>query len=331
MLAQNAGMPSDAPPHRTAEAFLEAYLRELAAVAGRSQYTIRNYRNDIGSFLRWCRERAVEPLAVNRQRFREYLGELKEGGMAPASLTRRASTVHGFYRYLHREGVTPRDLLHGTALPKRPRRLPKVLDPGALERLIEAPDLSTPAGLRDRAMMELLYGGGLRISELVALDLGQVNLGEGLAVVHGKGSKERVALFGEPAMEALERYLAKGRPALAAKAKGATPALFLNRFGGRLTARSVQALVKRYAVAAGIPADVHPHLFRHSFATHLLDGGADLRVVQELLGHSSAATTQIYTHVSRAKQAELAAAAWERLAEEAMESGRGRRRAARQK
>jgi integrase/recombinase XerC len=320
-------MPTPAP-HKTAEAFLEAYLRELGAVAGRSAYTIRNYRNDIGAFLRWCRERELEPLAISRQVFREYLGELKEAGMAAASLTRRTSTVHGFYRYLQREGATERDLLHGLAMPKRPRRLPKVLDPGALDRLLTAPDAETPQGLRDRAMMELLYGGGLRISELVALDVGQVNLGEGTAIVHGKGAKERLVLFGEPAMLALERYLAEGRPALAAGAKRGQgcPALFLNRFGGRLTARSVQGLVRRYAVAAGIPADVHPHLLRHSFATHLLDGGADLRIVQELLGHASAATTQIYTHVSRQLQAELTRSAWERLAEESLESGRQRRR-----
>ncbi|PFG75057.1 tyrosine recombinase [Tepidiforma thermophila] len=322
-------MPTPAP-HKTAEAFLEAYLRELGAVAGRSAYTIRNYRNDIGAFLRWCRERELEPLAISRQVFREYLGELKEAGMAAASLTRRTSTVHGFYRYLQREGATERDLLHGLAMPKRPRRLPKVLDPGALDRLLTAPDVETPQGLRDRAMMELLYGGGLRISELVALDVGQVNLGEGTAIVHGKGAKERLVLFGEPAMLALERYLAEGRPALAAGAKRGQgcPALFLNRFGGRLTARSVQGLVRRYAVAAGIPADVHPHLLRHSFATHLLDGGADLRIVQELLGHASAATTQIYTHVSRQLQAELTRSAWERLAEESLESGRQRRRKA---
>ena len=322
-------MPTPAP-HKTAEAFLEAYLRELGAVAGRSAYTIRNYRNDIGAFLRWCRERELEPLAISRQVFREYLGELKEAGMAAASLTRRTSTVHGFYRYLQREGATERDLLHGLAMPKRPRRLPKVLDPGALDRLLTAPDAETPQGLRDRAMMELLYGGGLRISELVALDVGQVNLGEGTAIVHGKGAKERLVLFGEPAMLALERYLAEGRPALAAGAKRGQgcPALFLNRFGGRLTARSVQGLVRRYAVAAGIPADVHPHLLRHSFATHLLDGGADLRIVQELLGHASAATTQIYTHVSRQLQAELTRSAWERLAEESLESGRQRRRKA---
>lgn len=322
-------MPSIAP-HKTAEAFLEAYLRELGTVAGRSPHTIRNYRNDIGAFLRWCRERELEPLAVSRQTFREYLGELKAGGMAPASLTRRTSTVHGFYRYLQREGATERDLLHGTVMPKRPRRLPKVLDPTTLARLLETPDPSTPQGLRDRALMELLYGGGLRISELVSLDLGQVNLAEGAAIVHGKGAKERLVLFGEPAMQALERYLARGRPLLAAAAKGgrAAPALFLNRFGGRLTARSVQELVRKHAVAAGIPAEVHPHLLRHSFATHLLDGGADLRIVQELLGHSSPATTQIYTHVSRQMQAQLTRQAWERLAEETLESGRARRRRA---
>lgn len=318
------------PAHKTAEAFLEAYLRELSAVAGRSAYTIRNYRNDIGAFLRWCRERELEPLEISRQAFREYLGELKVGGMVAASLTRRTSTVHGFYRYLQREGATERDLLHGIAMPKRPRRLPKVLDPGTLARLLATPDEKTPQGLRDRAMMELLYGGGLRISELVSLDTGQVSLAEGSAIVHGKGAKERLVLFGEPAMVSLERYLAEGRRVLIAGSKrpAASPALFVNRFGGRLTARSVQALVRKYAVAAGIPAEVHPHLLRHSFATHLLDGGADLRIVQELLGHSSATTTQIYTHVSRQKQAELTRAAWERLAEEALESGRKRRRRA---
>jgi site-specific recombinase XerD len=318
------------PAHKTAEAFLEAYLRELSAVAGRSAYTIRNYRNDIGAFLRWCRERELEPLAISRQAFREYLGELKDSGMVAASLTRRTSTVHGFYRYLQREGATERDLLHGIAMPRRPRRLPKVLDPGTLARLLATPDEETPQGLRDRAMMELLYGGGLRISELVSLDVGQVSLAEGSAIVHGKGAKERLVLFGEPAMVSLERYLAEGRAALIAGSKrpAASPALFVNRFGGRLTARSVQALVRKYAVAAGIPAEVHPHLLRHSFATHLLDGGADLRIVQELLGHSSATTTQIYTHVSRQKQAELTRAAWERLAEEALESGRKRRRRA---
>lgn len=322
-------MPTVAP-HKSAEAFLEAYLRELSAVGNRSDYTIRNYRNDIGSFLHWCAAREIEPLRISRQTFREFLTELKDGGMVPASITRRTSTVHGFYKYLHAEGATERDLLYGIALPKRPKRLPKVLDPAMLNSLLDAPDTSTPAGLRDRAMLELLYGGGLRISELVSLNVGQVDLGDGSAVIHGKGAKERQVLFGEPAMQALERYLEAGRPELvrAAGARRATDALFLNRFGGRLTARSVQTLIKRHAVAAGIAADVHPHLLRHSFATHLLDGGADLRIVQDLLGHSSANTTQIYTHVSQARQAAVSAAAWEKVAEQALEGPRRKRRAA---
>lgn len=319
-------MPSPAP-HKSAQAFLEAYLRELSAVGGRSPYTIRNYRTDIGGFLAWCDEHGHEPLGTTRQVFREYLTELKESGMVAASITRRTSTVHGFYKYLHREGATERDLLYGVALPKRPKRLPKVLDPALLDALLTSPDPSTPQGLRDRAMLELLYGGGLRISELVSLDLGQVNLADGSAIIHGKGSKERVVLFGEPAMQALERYLESGRPALieGGRRPGAAAALFLNRFGGRLTARSVQTLIKRHALAAGIPVDVHPHLLRHSFATHLLDGGADLRIVQDLLGHSSANTTQIYTHVSQARQAQVSAAAWEKLAEQALEWPRRKR------
>lgn len=315
------------PAHKTAEAFLEAYLRELSAVGGRSPYTIRNYRNDIGDFFRWCGDRKLDPLETNRQLFREYLGEVKERGIVAASITRRTSTVHGFYKYLLQEHATGRDLLFGVALPKRPKRLPKVLDPSLLDALLSAPDPSTPQGLRDRAMLEMLYGGGLRISELVSLEMRQVDLGDGATIVHGKGAKERMVLFGEPAMLALEAYLAAGRPLLAVAATGrhADNALFLNRFGRRLTARSVQSLIKRHALAAGISVDVHPHLLRHSFATHLLDGGADLRIVQDLLGHSSANTTQIYTHVSQARQAQVSAAAWEKIADQALDKPRRRR------
>lgn len=317
------------PAHKTAEAFLDAYLRELSAVGGRSPYTIRNYRNDIGDFLRWSAERHIDPLHTNRQIFREYLGEVKERGMVAASITRRTSTVHCFYKYLVQEGATEKDLLYGVALPKRPKRLPKVLDPALLDTLLASPDPATPQGLRDRAMLEMLYGGGLRISELTGLDMRQMNLGDGSAIVHGKGAKERVVLFGEPAMVALETYLAAARPLLAIASTGhhVDPALFLNRFGRRLTARSIQTLIKRHALAAGISADIHPHLLRHSFATHLLDGGADLRIVQDLLGHSSANTTQIYTHVSQARQAKVSAAAWEKIAEQALEKPRRRRNA----
>lgn len=310
--------------HKTAEAFLDAYLRELAAVANRSPLTIRNYRNDIGQFLAWCREGEREPLEMTRALFRTYLGELRERGIVAASVTRRTSTIHAFYRYLQQENATERDLLFGVALPKRPKRLPKVLDHGVIAALLAAPDRTTPQGLRDRAMFELLYGSGLRVSELVGLDLGSVDFDEAAAIVRGKGSKERLVLFGEPALAALEVYLREGRPFLA---KGAEAALFLNRLGTRLTARSVQTAIRQHALAAGIAQDVHPHLLRHSFATHLLDGGAGLRTVQDLLGHSSPNTTQIYTHVSQARQAEVSEAAWTKIAEDAL--GGGRRRARR--
>ncbi|MBI2765195.1 MAG: tyrosine recombinase XerC [Chloroflexi bacterium] len=309
--------------HKTAPAYLAAYLRELAAVGNRSPHTIRNYRNDIGDFLAWCEQAPVEPLMVTRQQFRAYLAGLRERGIVAPSITRRTSTVHGFYRYLLREGATERDLLYGVALPKRPKRLPKVLELPVVESLLAAPDLTTPQGLRDRAMLELLYGGGLRISELVGLDVTHVSLGDGAAIVLGKGSKERVVLFGRPAIEAVEAYLRHGRGLLSS---GPEPALFLNRFGKRLTARSVQTSIKQHALAAGILQDVHPHLLRHSFATHLLDGGAGLRTVQDLLGHTSPNTTQIYTHVSQARQAKVSDEAWTKIAEDAL--GAGRRKAA---
>jgi len=311
--------------HKTAAAYLEAYLRELQAVGNRSVYTIRNYRNDIGHFLSYCEEEGIEPLETTRQVFRTYLGTLHEKGMVAASITRRTSTVHGFYKYLLREGATGKDLLYGVALPKKPKRLPKVLDQTVIEALMGAPDLSTPQGMRDRAIFELLYGGGLRISELVGLDTGQVDLEYGAAIIRGKGAKERMVLFGRPATDAVDAYLQSARPRLAS---GPEPALFLNRSGGRLTARSVQSIIKRHALGAGIMQDVHPHLLRHSFATHLLDGGADLRIVQDLLGHSSANTTQIYTHVSRARQAEVTAAAWAKIAEQVLERPRRPRREA---
>ena len=311
--------------HKTAEAYFEAYLRELAAVGNRSPHTLRNYRNDIGQFLAWCEAEGRPALAVDRHAFRSYLAGLRDQGIVAASITRRTSTIHGFYRYLQREGATEQDLLYGTALPKKPKRLPKVLDGKAIEALLGAPDRSTPAGLRDAAILELLYGGGLRISELAALDVRSIDRGEWAAIVRGKGAKERLVLFGKPAMEALEAYLRDGRGKLA---RGPDPALFLNRSGGRLSARSVQSLIKRHALAAGIAEDVHPHLLRHSFATHLLDGGAALRIVQDLLGHSSPNTTQIYTHVSRAQLAKISEKAWEQIAEAALEKPRGRRIAA---
>jgi site-specific recombinase XerD len=204
--------------------------------------------------------------------------------------------------------------------PKAARRLPDILTTEDIDRIAAAADGAGPADLRDRALIELLYAAGLRVSEVAALDLAQLDLRDRSVRVFGKGKKERVGVFGEPAAAALNRYLKAGRPELVT---GKEPALFLNRFGGRLTARSVQSIVRKYATKAGLPLAVHPHLLRHSFATHLLDGGADLRVVQELLGHESPNTTQIYTHVSEARKRETMESAFEELGR--IEAERSRR------
>jgi len=191
--------------------------------------------------------------------------------------------------------------------PKLDKRLPTFLTLEEIERLLKAPDLSTPQGQRDRALLELLYASGLRVSEVVSLNLGQIDLDTGEIRVRGKGSKERITLMGKPAINALTTYLNQGRPKLLSK-RGSS-ALFLNRYGGRLTVRSVQKTLEKYAKIANVGKRVHPHMLRHTFATHLLDGGADLRVVQELLGHANLSSTQIYTHVtkSQARKVYLAA------------------------
>jgi integrase/recombinase XerC len=183
--------------------------------------------------------------------------------------------------------------------PKLDKRLPSFLTMEEIERLLNAPDLSTPQGQRDRALLELLYASGLRVSEVVSLNLERIDLDTNEIRVWGKGSKERVVLMGKPAANALNIYLNQGRPNLLGK-KGSS-ALFLNRYGGRLVERRVQRILEKYAKIAGIGKRVHPHMLRHTFATHLLDGGADLRVVQELLGHANLSSTQIYTHVTKSQ------------------------------
>ena len=219
--------------------------------------------------------------------------------MAKASIARKLSAIRSFCRYLLREGMMSANPIADTSSPKLDKRLPSFLSIAEMESLLKAPDLSTPVGQRDRALMELLYAAGIRVSELANLDTGQVNLNSNEIRVWGKGSKERVVLIGEPAAEALSAYLSQGRAKLMGKKKGS--ALFVNRYGKRLTERSVQKMLQKYAILAGIDKRIYPHLLRHTFATHLLDGGADLRVVQELLGHANLSSTQIYTHVSQSQ------------------------------
>jgi integrase/recombinase XerC len=276
------------------------YVNYLDAERNASRYTVRNYTHDLLDFFSYLKSKKIGSLnEVDRQVLRGYLSYLMKEGFAKVSLSRKLSAIRSFYRYLLREELVESSPVADTSSPKLDKRLPKFLNPDEVVRLLEAPDSSTAAGQRDRALIELLYASGLRVSELASLDLEQVNLETNEIRAWGKGAKERVVLMGKPAAAALASYLSQGRPQLLGKKKGS--ALFLNRNGGRLTARSIQRILGKHTRAAGIKKRVHPHLLRHTFATHLLDGGADLRVVQELLGHASLVSTQIYTHVSQSR------------------------------
>jgi len=279
------------------EDLLAAYIRWLQAERNLSPYTLRNYESDLRAFFGYLEERDGSAVtAVDRLVLRRYLGQLRSEGMAPASIVRKVSTIRSFYRFLAREGRVAQDPLVGVRGPKKGRRLPSFLSGGQVLSILGAVQGETPKDLRDRAIVELFYAAGLRLSELVGLDTGDASIGERQVRVLGKGNKERIALMGRSAASALERYLKEGRPAFIRRPQ--ERALFLNKQGGRLSARAVQLLLRRCALKAGLDERVFPHLLRHTFATHMLDGGADLRVVQELLGHARATSTQIYTHVS---------------------------------
>ena len=276
------------------------YINYLQVERNASPYTVRNYTTDLMGFFGFLRGKKIGSLKeVDKHVLRDYLSHLMEQGFVKASIARKLSAIRSFYRYLLREEIIATSPLATTSSPKLDRRLPSFLTIDEMTRLLETPNLSTPQGRRDRAFMELLYASGLRVSELANLNRGQVDLDPREIRVWGKGSKERMVLMGEPAASALTAYLKQGRPELLGSKKNS--ALFLNHNGGRLTERSVQSILQEYANIAGIGKRVHPHMLRHTFATHLLDGGADLRVVQELLGHARLSSTQIYTHVSKSQ------------------------------
>ena len=301
------------------QAVFNKYVDYLEAERNASPYTVRNYTTDLLGFFQFLRDKKIDSLKeVDRHVLRDYLSYLMEKGFVKASIARKLSAIRSFYRYLLREEIISVSPVATTSSPKLDRRLPSFLTIEEINRLLEAPDLSTPQGLRDRALLELLYASGLRVSELVSLNLEQVNLDTNEVRVWGKGSKERIVLMGQPAARALSTYLTRGRPEFLGK-KG-TGALFLNRYGRRLIERRVQRILEKYTGIAGIGRRVHPHMLRHTFATHLLDGGADLRVVQELLGHASLSSTQIYTHVSKSQAKKVYLSAHPMAQEKADES-----------
>ncbi len=276
------------------------YINYLKAERNASPYTIRNYTADLRDFFQFLSAKGVSSLKeVDRYVLRDYLSWLMERGIVKASVARKLSAIRSFYRYLLREGMISTSPVATTSSPKLDKRLPSFLTIEQVVRLLTAPDLAKPVGLRDRALLELLYASGLRVSELVNLNVAQLNLDSGEIRVLGKGSKERMVLMGKPAARALSIYLNEGRPKL--QGEKVSDALLTNRYGKRLSARGAQRILGKYASLAGIDKRVHPHLLRHTFATHLLDGGADLRVVQELLGHADLSSTQIYTHVTKSQ------------------------------
>jgi integrase/recombinase XerC len=299
------------------QTIVDHYVNYLRAGKNASPNTVRTYlsalignktRGKEKGFFQFLFARKINSLeAVNKQTLRDYMLWLMQQGVARASIANKLSAIRSFYRYLQREELIKENPIEKITSPKLDRRLPIILTTDEIIRLLEAPTSEKPVGQRDKAILELLYASGLRVSEIVSLNLSQVDLHEREIRVIGKGNKERIVLMGEPALKALVTYLEDGRLKLRGERK--TEALFISHTGKRLIERRIQKIIDRYAKAANIPRKIHPHILRHTFATHMLDGGADLRVVQELLGHASLSTTQIYTHVSKsqAKKVYLAA------------------------
>jgi integrase/recombinase XerC len=284
---------------------VRAFLEDLKHRRGLSSNTVSSYESDLIQFQVFLEEELgkAEPTSVDVLAIRSFLAHLHGQGMARASIARKLAALRTFFRFLVREGTIESNPARLVSTPRLDRKLPARIEENEVERLLEAPDPTTPLGRRDRAMLELLYAAGLRIGELTGLDLSTCDMGSRLVRVRGKGNKERIVPFGEPAEEALSSYL-RDRRALVALGEG-TDALFLNHRGGRLTARSVRRLMDRYLRLTALRSGLSPHSLRHAFATHLLENGCDLRAIQELLGHQSLSTTQKYTQLSTRKLLEV--------------------------
>ena len=286
---------------------IDTFIDYMALERGASPHTIRAYRKDLDLFAAFLREKGLptDVALIDHLTIRLYLGHLyQEKRIKRTSVVRKLATLRTFFRYLKREGIIEKNPAKLVATPKGGKDLPHALTVDEAFRLLDAPDVTNSLGLRDRAILELLYSSGLRVGELTALNLDDLDLGGGMLRVMGKGGKERMVPIGSKAVEALRLYLER-RGELMEKGKSTPRHLFLNYRGGRITDRSVARIIKTYRLQGRIVKEASPHTFRHSFATHLLDAGADLRGIQELLGHASLSTTQKYTHVSSAKLMEV--------------------------
>ena len=277
---------------------LKEYQKHLLAIRQLATPTVRNYMNDLSTFMNFladggCLDEITSP---DRRQLRSYLAWLASRRYAKASISRKLTALRTFFGWMQETGRVESNETDMVSAPKQPRMLPYVVSESEIERLLDVPDTSTTLGLRDRAILELIYASGVRVSEARSMDVADVGLKARECRVFGKGSKQRIVLLGGSAAKWLTEYITHSRLKLATRRSG--DAMFLNNLGGRLSERGIQSIVKKHALAAGLDAMFHTHNLRHSFATHLLNGGADLRVVQDLLGHESPSTTQVYTHVS---------------------------------
>jgi integrase/recombinase XerD len=282
----------------TSDPAVEGFL--AVAAARLAPRTVEAYRRDLAHLTDWL---GRSPTDATADDLAAYVAQLRADGLAPTTIARRLAAVRSFFRHQVLLGARRDNPAASVELPKRRRKLPRTLSPAEVERLLDAAAGTTPRALRDRALAELLYGAGLRVSEAVSLDRQSVDLENRLVRCVGKGNKERVVPIGREAVDALRRYLSRGRPFIERRTQ---QELFLNANGGALTRAGVFLVLRKLADKAGLePERIHPHLLRHSFATHLLEGGADLRAVQEMLGHADLATTELYTHVSDRRRREL--------------------------
>lgn len=279
---------------------LRGFKTYLTIERGFSAHSIAAYMQDVTRYLQWMSNNTqhAQPADIGLHDVTDFLASLRDAGLAASSMARTISSMRHFHRFAASEGLSDHNPTEHLDTPSLTRHLPLVLTTDEVDRILDQPDVSEPLGLRDRGILETLYATGMRVSELTALAIDQLFLDQGFARVFGKGSKERIVPIGSIAVNWIQEYLTHSRPRLY-KHNRPTPVLFLNRRGGGLSRMTILTITKKYAALAGITMDVHPHTFRHSFATHLLEGGADLRSVQEMLGHADISTTQIYTHVDR--------------------------------
>lgn len=279
---------------------LGAFLAFVSVEKGLSKNTVEAYRRDLRHYSEHLKKAGIDSFKrVTRKEIMDYLLDERERGLVPSSVSRGLVAIRMLHRFLAEEGRVPTDAGEILESPKLWKHLPEALSMAEVETLLKAPDARTPEGQRDQAALELMYATGLRATEVTTLKAGSLNAGEGYLRIFGKGGKERLVPVGKAALASVKRYLEKARPQLAKKKDDG--ALFLTRLGKKMSRQTVWAILKKNAKAAGIKKTIYPHVLRHSFATHLLENGADLRVVQELLGHSDISTTQIYTHIERSR------------------------------